>query len=73
MNIDKNSVLYTEIRHKGGTKETTILYESNHKLYVSYVKTSPSGACGHYRVAKMQDYDVATLAFVEQLSVKIAH
>jgi len=69
-----DSVLYTRIVNIAeGIKEVTILYESNNKLYVSYVISSPRGASGHFRRVKIQDHYLAKLALVEQTSVTIAH
>lgn len=75
MTKDNNDkALYTEIRYfNGSITEKTVLYETNDKLYVSYIKMSPRGACGHYRPATLNDHAVATLALVEQLNAKFPH
>ena len=69
-----DKVLYTEIRQLAeNITEKTVMYESNNKLYVSYIKSGPRGGCGHYRPATLEDHAVATLALVEQLNASFTH
>lgn len=67
-------ILYTEIKRIAeNITETTVLYESQNKLYVSYVRKGNCFGVRKFRKATLEDHAVATLALVEQLNATFTH
>lgn len=67
-------ILYIETKWLAeNIKEVTVLYETDHKLYVSYRKEAPTNGVRLRREATLLDHAKYTLAVVEQKQNMFAH